>query len=366
MSENDLLNGNFVAWMDAKEGKESDIVISSRIRLARNLQDISFPYFMNAEKAQQSMQEISEAWRQSDNGLLSSLKLLSFNEISAWDRQILVEKHLISPEHGVAEDANRGLLVSEDGSIAIMINEEDHLRIQVVLPGLQLEKCHELAQIVDDELEKRLDFAFNEQRGYLTSCPTNVGTGMRASVMLHLPGIAISGQRSRIFQNIHQLGMAVRGLYGEGTEIIGNYVQLSNQITLGQSENEIITNLGIITRQMVEQEKILRKSLQQDMRYQLEDRVGRAYGILTHARVINSNEALTLLSDVRLGMDLGIIQGISPYLINQLVVAIKPAHLQKRSGGEMEAFMRDVKRAEVIKEILFKSKQSEVELGKEE
>lgn len=366
MSKNDLLNKNFVAWMDSKEGPESDIVISSRIRLARNLQDISFPYFMNAENGNKSMQEISGAWRQSENQLLNSLNLLSFNNISAWDRQILVEKHLVSPEHGGAEEAYRGLLASEDGSVAIMINEEDHLRIQVMLPGLQLEKCYDLAQIIDDELEKRLDFAFDEQRGYLTSCPTNVGTGMRASVMLHLPGISISGQRNRIFQNIHQLGMAVRGLYGEGTEIVGNYVQLSNQITLGQSENEIITNLGIITRQMIEQERILRKSLQQEMRYQLEDRVGRAYGILTNARVINSNEALTLLSDVRLGMDLGIIKGISPYLLNQLVVAIKPGHLQKRSGGEMEAFMRDVKRAEVIKEILLPSKHNEVQTEKEE
>ncbi len=358
MKNYDLLNGNFVAWMDSKEGPESDIVISSRIRLARNLQNMSFPYFMNGEKGHKSMQEISEAIRHGENELLSSLNLFSFDKISAWDRQVLVEKHLISPEHGLAEEAYRGLLVSNDGSIAIMLNEEDHLRIQVVLPGLQLEKCYELAQIIDDEFEQQLDFAYDEKCGYLTSCPTNVGTGMRASVMLHLPGISISGQRNRIFQNIHQLGMAVRGLYGEGTEIIGNYVQLSNQITLGQSENEIITNLGIISHQIVEQEKILRKGLQEEMRYQLEDRVGRAYGILTNARVINSNEALALLSDVRLGMDLGIIKGISPYLINQLIVAIKPAHLQKRSGGEMEAFMRDVKRAEVIKDLLLDSKES--------
>lgn len=189
MSKNDLLNGHFVAWMDAEKGPESDIVISSRIRLARNLQDISFPYFMNAEKGNKTMQEIREAWRQSEDQLLSSLELLSFDNTSAWDRQILVEKHLISPEHGTAEEAYRGLLLSEDGSIAIMINEEDHLRIQVMLPGLQLEKCYDLAQKIDDALEKRLNFAFDEERGYLTSCPTNVGTGMRASVMLHLPGI---------------------------------------------------------------------------------------------------------------------------------------------------------------------------------
>ncbi len=355
MSDSDLLNGNFVAWMDSRAGSESDIVISSRIRLARNLQYITFPYFMNAESGNKSMQEISDAWKNSESELLSQMDLITFDQISSLDRQILVEKHLISPEHGLSEESYRGLLVSKDGSIAIMINEEDHLRIQCLLPGLQMEKCYKLAQEIDDELEQCLNYAFDEQRGYLTSCPTNVGTGMRASVMLHLPGIAISGQRTRIFQNINQLGMTVRGLYGEGTEIVGNYVQLSNQITLGQTENEIITNLGIISRQIVEQEKMLRKSLQEEMKYQLEDRVGRAYGILTNARVMNSNEALALLSDVRLGVDLGIIEGISPFVINQLVVAIKPAHLQKRTGGEMEAFIRDVKRAEVIKEILLKS-----------
>lgn len=355
MRENDLLNGDFVAWMDSTAGLESDIVISSRIRLARNLSYITFPYFMNAESGNKSMEQISEAWEKSDSELLSGMDLITFDQISSLDRQILVEKHLISPEHGLSQESYRGLLVSKDGSIAIMINEEDHLRLQCLLPGLQLEKCYELAQEIDDELEKRLDFAFDERRGYLTSCPTNVGTGMRASLMLHLPGIAISGQRTRIFQNINQLGMTVRGLYGEGTEIIGNYVQLSNQVTLGQTESEIISNLGIISRQIVEQEKMLRKSLQEDMKYQLEDRVGRAYGILTNARIMNSNEALALLSDVRLGVDLGIIKGISPFVINQMVVAIKPAHLQKRSGGEMEAFIRDVKRAEVIKEIMLNS-----------
>jgi protein arginine kinase len=355
VSNEDIFNGNWVAWMKSQAGLETDIVISSRIRLARNLQGMPFPFLMNAETGNKSMQAITEAWQNSENDALSSMDMITFDQVPALDRHILVEKHLISPEHGLSEDPYRGLLLSKDGSIAIMINEEDHLRIQVLLPGLQMEQCYELAQTMDDELEKRLNFAFDEQRGYLTSCPTNVGTGMRASVMLHLPAIAISGQRNRIFQNINQLGMTVRGLYGEGTDIIGNYVQLSNQITLGQTENEIITNLGIISRQIVEQETILRRSLQEEMRYQLEDRVGRAYGILTNARVMNSNEALTLLSDVRLGVDLGIIEGISPQLINQLVVAIKPAHLQKRAGGEMEAFMRDVKRAEVIKEILLKS-----------
>lgn len=347
-----LLNNDFIKWMDASQGPESDIVICSRIRLARNLQYVTFPCFMNSESGAKSMQAIEQAWQTGENQALASLNLLTFDKLSSLERQILVEKHLISPEHGKANQPYRGLLANDDGTIAIMINEEDHLRIQCLLPGLQMTACYNLAQEIDDELEKRLDFAFDENRGYLTACPTNVGTGMRASVMLHLPAITISGQRNRIFQNIAQLGMTVRGMYGEGTEIIGNYVQLSNQITLGQTENEIITNLGIISKQIVEQERIIRKNLWEETRYQLEDRVGRAYGILTNARVISSNEALALLSDVRLGADLGIIKDISPKVINRLVVAIMPAHLQKKAGQEMDSFMRDVKRAEVIKDIL--------------
>jgi len=356
MRSNNLLNSNYVKWMDDTEGYDSDIVISSRIRLARNLQYIMFPCFMNQENGNKSMEEISNAWKNAGNNNLAELDLITFDQISALDRQILLEKHLISPEHVSAEESYRGLLVNNDGSIAIMINEEDHLRIQCLLPGLQMGKCYDMAQVIDDELEKHLDFGFDENRGYLTSCPTNVGTGMRASIMMHLPAISISGQINRIFQNINQVGMTVRGLYGEGTEIIGNYVQLSNQVTLGQTEDEIINNLGIISKQIVEQERMLRKSLLEEMKYQIKDRIGRAYGILTNARVISSSEALSLLSDVRLGVDLGVIEGISPFAINQLVVAIKPAHLQKRTDQEMESFMRDVKRAEVIKEMLCISK----------
>lgn len=348
----DLLNSDFINWMNSNQGPESDIIICSRLRLARNLRYITFPCFMNSESGAKSMKEIEQAWEDSDIQKLSALTLVTFDKLSSIDKQILVEKHLISPEHGLAQQSYRGLLVSADGIIAIMINEEDHLRIQCLLPGLQMTECYNLAQKIDDELEKRLDFAFDESRGYLTSCPTNVGTGMRASVMMHLPAITISGQRNRVFQNIAQLGMTVRGLYGEGTEIIGNYVQLSNQITLGQTENEIISNLVIISKQIVEQERIIRRNLKEETKYQLEDRVGRAYGILTNARVISSNEALSMLSDVRLGVDLGLIKDISPGVINRLVVAIMPAHLQKKAGQEMDPFMRDVKRAEVIKEIL--------------
>ncbi|MDD2619243.1 MAG: protein arginine kinase [Syntrophomonadaceae bacterium] len=355
MSITKLLNTNHVRWMDAEGVLESDIVISSRVRLARNLDKVPFPHLLNNESGQESLKAIKEAWEKSNYEGLKQLDLLTFDQIGDLDRQILVEKHLISPNHAGSSDGFRGLMVNCSGSMAIMINEEDHLRIQCLLPGLQLEECFKEVIKLDDAFEETLDFAFDDRRGYLTSCPTNVGTGMRASMMLHLPALSISGQAAYIFQNISQLGMTVRGLYGEGTEAQGNFFQLSNQVTLGQTEEDINSNLIAITEQIVEQERLLRTKLISEMKYQLEDRVGRAYGILTNARLITSKEALALLSDVRLGADAGIIKNIKIEGLNELVVAIRPAHLQKKVGREMDATQRDVERAAVIKEKLLAS-----------
>jgi len=352
VSITDLLNTNFVRWMDAEKTPESDIVISNRVRLARNLRMMPFSHMLNAKTGDKCIREIKDAWEKSKCKDLKKMNIILFDQIPFLDRQILVEKHLISPKHAESDSSYRGVLVNEDGSLAIMLNEEDHLRIQCFLPGLQMEECYKRAQKIDDALENNLDFAFDEKRGYLTSCPTNVGTGMRASVMLHLPAIAITGQTNHIFQNINQLGMTIRGLYGEGTEFIGNFFQLSNQVTLGLTEEDITDNLTSITKQVVEQERVIRERLKVQMKYQVEDRIGRAYGILTNAGLITSNEAFSLLSDVRLGVDLGIIKNIKTFMLNELIVTIRPAHLQKRDGKEMDAVNRDVKRAEVIKEKL--------------
>ncbi|MGI6413270.1 MAG: protein arginine kinase [Syntrophomonadaceae bacterium] len=346
----DLLNRNRVRWMDA--GPDCEIVISSRVRLARNLRLVPFSHLLDSESGKKCLNTIKDAWKKSQHLYLQDMVLATFDELSPNDRQILVEKHLISPGHANADAPYRGLLVKDDGSVSIMINEEDHLRIQYFLPGLQLEECYNRAQTIDDELERNLDFAFDENRGYLTSCPTNVGTGMRASVMLHLPAIVISGHTGRIFHNIAHLGMTVRGIYGEGTEAIGNLFQLSNQVTLGQTESDIRNNLSTITAQIVNQEKALRDKLRIEMKYQLEDRIGRAYGILTNARMITSKEAMGLISDVRLGVDMGVVRDIDPLVLNELLVAIRPAHLQKLAGRNLESLDRDVKRATVIKEML--------------
>ncbi|HZJ84522.1 MAG TPA: protein arginine kinase [Syntrophomonadaceae bacterium] len=349
MGFDNLINSSFVAWMEADKGPESDIVISSRIRLARNLSQMPFPHLLDEAKGQEVLDKIKDAWRRK-NSPVPEFDLITFNELAYIDREILVEKHLISPEHAKSDKSYRGVLVNHDGSVAIMINEEDHLRIQCLLPGLQVDKCYEIAQELDDLLEEHLDYAFDEKIGYLTSCPTNVGTGIRASVMLHLPALSITGQTMQIFQNVGQLGMTVRGLYGENSEMQGNLFQLSNQVTLGQTEEDIISNLTTIVNQIVGQERLVRTKLASETKDQLEDRIGRAYGILTNAKIMNSNEALKHLSDVRLGVDMGIINDIKKFVLNQLVVALRPAHLQKKTGQEMDAINRDIVRAGVIKE----------------
>lgn len=352
MHADQLFNSTTVSWMEAEKGPVSDIVVSSRIRLARNLSRFPFPHLLNSEKGRECLEQIKEAWGKSGNGELGSLELITLDQLNPLQRQILVEKHLISPLHAASSDDYRGVLVNSDGSLAIMINEEDHIRIQCLLPGLQVGECYGKAQAIDDELEKNLNFAFDETRGYLTSCPTNVGTGMRASVMLHLPAVAISGLANRIFQNISQFGMTVRGLYGEGSEVIGNFFQLSNQVTLGQSEEDIVAHLTSVATQIVEQERVMRTRLESEMKYQLEDRVGRAFGILTNARIITSSEAIALLSDLRLGVDIGMISGIKTSALNELVVAMSPAHLQQKAGQEMDGYNRDLVRAQVIQETL--------------
>jgi protein arginine kinase len=348
MSIENILNSASIKWMESQEGQ--DIVISSRIRLARNLMDLPFPLRLDQKTGNECLQRVQAVCQEEMPAILNHVEFYGFDKMDILDRRILAEKHLISPDHAESNSSFGGILLNQDGSLATMVNEEDHLRIQCLLPGLQLAAGYELAQQMDDYLESKLEYAFDERYGYLTACPTNVGTGLRASVMLHLPAMQMTGQTAQILQNIGQLGMTVRGLYGEGTEATGNFFQMSNQTTMGQTEEEICNHLQAITEQIVEQERVLRERLKIDLKYQLEDKIGRAVGILNHACIINSTEALTLLSDVRLGIDLGIISGIKPYALNQLIVSIRPAHLQKGVDQEMDALQRDIKRAKIIQE----------------
>lgn len=351
MSLDELLAGNYASWMKAPP-ECRDIAISSRVRLARNIAGVPFPHVLDQPKGLQIMELVRTALQESDGPILSSMQLITFDQLDSLDRQVLAEKHLCSPEHAACSDSHRGIMLNDDGSLAVMVNEEDHLRIQCLLPGLNLADCYVLVQQLDDELEHTLDYAFDETRGYLTACPTNVGTGMRASVMLHLPAAKMTGAIKQLLQNLSQIGLAVRGLYGEGSEPVGNFYQISNQITLGQSEEDIYKYLQTITEQIVQQESLLRDKLLTDMPHQLEDKVGRAYGILSHAGMIGSEEALKLLSMVRLGVDLKMMKSISILALNQMMVAIRPAHLQKIVGHPIEAVQRDLLRAAVIKEKL--------------
>ncbi|EOD00642.1 protein arginine kinase [Caldisalinibacter kiritimatiensis] len=339
-----------VKWLEGK-GPESDIVVSSRIRLARNLEDINFPQMITKEAAESSTQRIKDAILSSNSVLTREFEFKRLREISELDRNVLVEKHLIS--HTLLERPQIGsFLLSKDEKVTIMINEEDHIRMQVLLPGLRLEEGWDLCSKIDDVLEERLKYAFDEKLGYLTSCPTNVGTGMRASVMVHLPALVLTGTINKVLQAVTQIGLTVRGLYGEGTNAMGNLFQISNQITLGESEEKIIEKLKNVVLQIINKERKAREKLLNSNKVQIEDKVYRSLGILKSARIISSKEAMKLLSNVKMGIDMGIIDEVDKEEINKLMITVQPANIQKRAMKELTQFERDIKRAELIREKL--------------
>jgi len=333
-------------WI-TQEGPQNEIVLSSRVRLARNIANTPFPSYLSIEDAHKLINKVKEAV---DRDGTQSYTLYNMDSMSALDKQVLLEKHLISPD--LAKSIKGAALVSEDGLISIMINEEDHIRIQSILPGLQMKNAWDLGDKVDDLLEETLDYSYDEKLGYLTCCPTNVGTGMRASSMVHLPALNMIGNISKILQTVTQIGLTIRGMYGEGTEFQGNLFQISNQITLGLSEDEIVENINAVTTQIVEKEREARNILMNNNRMQLEDRVWRAWGILKNARVITSQEAMKLLSDVRLGMDLGIIKNLTVTQLNEIMIETQPANVQKYAGEELTPEARDIIRAEIIRKKL--------------
>jgi protein arginine kinase len=339
-------------WMKG-EGPDSDIVISSRIRIARNLNAFSFPMLASNQHSKEVLDQVSEVLNSDDLSSISAFEFIPLTELNELEKKVLVEKHLISPN--LANEARNGaVILSENESISIMVNEEDHLRIQCIFPGFQIKEAWELANQIDDVFEAHVDYAFDEKRGFLTSCPTNVGTGIRASVMIHLPALVLTQQINRILSAITQVGLAVRGIYGEGSEAIGNLFQISNQITLGQSEEEIIDNLYSVARQLIEHEKAARAKLLEESQPRIMDRVKRSYGILSHAAIMDSKEAAQRLSDVRLGVDLGLINDVPANIMNELVVMTQPGFLQQYAGGKLTSEERDIRRAEMIRERLTK------------
>jgi protein arginine kinase len=325
-----------------------DTAISSRIRLARNIAGYPFTTKMTDDQGAQILEKVKDAVFSGTDAQKKGMEYIELHSLKPLDRQFLVERHLVSPEF-VERDENRAVILRKDEKISIMINEEDHLRIQCIFPGMQMKEAWELCNNLDTRLEEKLDFAFEKNTGYLTCCPTNTGTGMRASVMLHLPALAMTGYIKGILENCGKIGVAVRGAYGENSESTGNLFQISNQVTLGQNEDEIICGISNITSQISEQERILRLELYKQSPLRFEDRIFRSLGLLKNARIISAEESLKLLSDVRLGVIMDLIKGIEVGKINEMMLMVHPAYLQKLSGGELKPDEREQRRAELMR-----------------
>ena len=327
-------------------GPNGDLVMSSRIRLARNLKEFPFTHWASKKQSAEVLTRAKDAIGRTSH--MKESLFLKLADLTSVDKQFLLERHLVSRDHIQSAD-HRGVALSENEVISIMVNEEDHLRIQVIESGFNLPDTWKVIGALDDELSKILEFAYAVDLGYLTCCPTNTGTGLRASVMLHLPALVWTKKINNVLHAIVKIGLAARGFYGEGTEASGNFFQISNQVTLGQKEEEIIDNIERIIRQVMEHEQTARETLVSSNRSMLEDRIGRATGTLRSAHIITSKEATDLLSSVRLGLDLGLIKDVDRKMLNELFTMIQPAHLQKFEKKALTSAERDVKRAELIR-----------------
>lgn len=350
----ELIN-NKDSWLSGK-GPESEIVFSSRIRLARNIEPLPFPTRASVVQRQGILKTVEEQYRDI-RGLKEAL-FIEMESLQDVDAKLLLERHLISQEHTV-ETQGKGLILSTDERISIMINEEDHFRMQVIASGFDLKKCWQTLDAIDSEFSKNISFSFLPDLGYLTACPTNVGTGMRASCMMHLPALILTKRINKILELLSRISFTTRGLFGEGTQALGDFFQISNQVSLGLSEEELIDNLMGVVSQVKDQEIDARGVLLKKHKINLEDSVWRALGILKNCRLINSKEALSHLSVLSLGLDLGIIKntdlsgsGQGRELVNNLFIMIQPAHLQKIESKSLNENERDCIRADILRDRL--------------
>jgi protein arginine kinase len=327
-------------------GPESDIVISSRIRLARNL--AAFPFANRSSPYQKAEIEGMLRERIAKLELDPRLGYLNVPTLSNLDRQLLVERQLISRELAGA-DGPRGVALGPQETVSLMVNEEDHLRLQVMRSGFTLDEAWQEIDRVDDLLEQRVSYAFSEEFGYLTACPTNVGTGMRASVMLHLPALEHTKQIEKVFRALQKIHLAVRGLYGEGSRASGHFYQISNQVTLGKGETQILNEIHGVIPQIITYERQARVSWMRDNRQGLHDKVSRAHGTLCSATMMTSEETMELLSYVRLGINLGLVEDVSIPTVNELFIHTQPAHLQKLMGASLDGEERNAARARYLR-----------------
>lgn len=330
-------------------GEHGEVVLSSRVRLARNLENRRFTHGADKDELAAVLEQTRVAAEEAE--VLKDSHFISMGSTSTLDRQFLAERHLVSREF-LFSSSNRGLIVNDTEDVCLMINEEDHLRIQAFSAGFDLGSASDVATQLDSELSPLLEFAYSDRLGYLTACPTNLGTGLRASVLVHLPGLVHSKEIHKLLDGLRQLNHSIRGLYGEGTEVMGNFFQLSNGATLGTAETAIIGNLKEMVNKIIGFEGRARDMLLRKARSLLEDKVWRAYGLLRHARSLSTKEALSLISAVRLGVGVGIISDLSVPTLNKLLVYIQPAHLQLLEEKTMDPQERDVARATFIRRTL--------------
>ncbi|MBT6148709.1 MAG: protein arginine kinase [Gemmatimonadetes bacterium] len=340
----DSIAGTVPSWMSGADDAEG-IVISCRARLARNLSNYAFAPRISVEDQRKVIDEVLAAAK--DSRQMTTASYFSMNALDANERRVLVERHLISPS--LAEDkGERGILFNQDESLSVMINEEDHLRLQAIYPGTQAQQTWAAIAALDAEITGALGCAHDDQLGFLTACPTNTGTGLRASILIHLPALVLTEDMERVLQGLNQLSFTVRGVYGEGSNASGNLFQVSNQATLGSSEEKIVEGLLRITSQLVEYEKDAQQSLLREARSQVEDKVWRAYGLLQYARVLSSQEFMNLLSAVRLGLTIGLLDVPAAFL-NHLMIATQPAHMQAEAGSALDPEERDLRRAQLVR-----------------
>jgi protein arginine kinase len=348
-----LLPDGGLGWLHAS-GPNPQIVLSTRIRLARNL--VGHPFSLRATDADRRavLARVTDAARASER--LPRAVVLPLDELERPDRQLLHERHLVSKELAALEGdpakPRAGAAVLVDAPAGVMVNEEDHLRLQAMLSGFDLDNAYATLESVDSELGQLLPFAFHSEFGYLTSCPTNAGTGLRASVLIHLPGLVLTKEIGKVLQGLTQVGLTFRGLYGEGSEVVGNFFQLSNQTTLGKAETELLDHLGRIVRQVIEYEEQARDVLLKTAAGTVEDKVWRAYGLLRYARTLSFEETMNLLSGVRLGVGLNLISGLSVYTLNKLLIHTQPAHLAAMEGRPLSDSEERATRASYVRQLL--------------
>ncbi len=342
-------------WIDPK-GPYAEIVFSSRIRLARNLQNHKFTICAKDKEKGEILKELKDNLLEIN--LFTDGYLFFMKTLSALQKEFLVERHLINNKL-LQESDSSGVVIDKDEKISVMINEEDHMRIQGFAGGLQLFEVYDYINIIDDDLSLTTEYAFDSEFGYLTSCPTNMGTGLRASALIHLPALVLTRDIDKTIKKLSETKIAVRGLFGEGSEVKGNFFQLSSSASLGRKEENIISLVTEIIKEIVERERSVREVLMKNAKSQVEDKIWRAYGVLKYAHLLSSDEVINLSSAVRLGVGLGIIRDVTLKQLNKLLIYLQPAHLQLFYNKEMDNYERDTKRALLVKEIMGFDKQGQ-------